>query len=104
MIEKSTVMSDQNIVDLALQEMGSVEGLILFAKRNGVAVDQDPAVDSVVDVETTEVTNLTNRTFYKSKRIRVSTGRTVIVPDSLTADADTITVDSDLITADQTIN
>lgn len=73
MIEKVKVSQGQNIVDLAIQEYGSIEGLLALARRNGLAIDGDPDVGSEVDTETTEVVNSTNRTFFKGNK--VSTGR-----------------------------
>lgn len=79
MIEKVKVYSDQNIVDLALQEHGSIEGLVSFAKRNGLAVDQDPAVGIEVEIESTEIINTQTRQFFKNSNYVVTTGRNYMV-------------------------
>lgn len=75
MIEKVKVGSDQNIVDLAIQEYGSVEGLVAFAERNGLGVDRDPETGALVEVETSEVVVATTREFYKNQNIVVTTGK-----------------------------
>jgi hypothetical protein len=75
MIENVKVYKDQNIVDLALQEYGSIEGLVAFAERNGLALDEDPAIDAVLEIETAEVVNNDVRQFYKKQNYIVATGR-----------------------------
>jgi len=75
MIEKVKVLSDQNIVDLALQEYGSVEGLVSFAKRNSIAIDADPDIDSQLDVETLDVVKTDVREHYIRLNYSVATGR-----------------------------
>lgn len=75
MIEKVKVYSDQNIVDLAIQEHGSIDGFVAFAKRNGLAVDANPVTDSILEVESSEVTNTTARTFYKNNNLVIATAR-----------------------------
>ncbi len=75
MIEKIQVYSDQNIVDLALQEHGSVEGLVALAKRNGLAVDEDPAIGGTIEIESTEIVNAQTKQFFKTNNYIVTTGR-----------------------------
>jgi hypothetical protein len=79
MIDKVKVHSDQNIVDLSLQEYGSIEGHVAFCKRNGLAVDADP-VGSELEVETDEVVNTGVRTFYKNNNHVVATGKVNNIP------------------------
>lgn len=74
MIENVKVYKDQNVVDLALQEYGSVEGLIKLSKRNDLDIDEDPAPGNIIKIETTEVVMADVRTFYKNKNFKVSTG------------------------------
>ncbi len=97
------VKDNQNIIDLTLQHYGAVEGLIAFAKRNGLAVDQDPTVETLVKLATEEVKSKKDKAFYKANALVVATGCDYDLTRDLTADDDTITVDSTLITGDQTI-
>lgn len=85
MIEKVTVKRDQNLADLVIQEMGSIDGFTAFCKRNALAVDADPVTDSVLDVETTEVTNATTRAFFKSNERTLASERVdnVAYPDEV---------------------
>ena len=101
--EVVVVLDNQNIVDLALQHYGAVEGLIAFAKRNDVAVDEDPDIDSIVLLATSEVKNDNVKSFYKTNGLIVATGRDYTLTRYLTADTTEFTADSDLISADQTI-
>jgi hypothetical protein len=75
MINKVKVYEDQNIVDLAIQEYGSIEGLINLARGNNLAVDADMPTDVLLKVDDTEAKNLTTRLFFKNNKYVVATGR-----------------------------
>jgi hypothetical protein len=97
------VQPDQNIVDLALQESGSVEGLIAFMKNNGYAPNDDPTIGSVVVTPGGDIVDQDVRDFYKGIEWTVSTGLVIDGTHALTADNTDITVDSTIITSDETI-
>lgn len=75
MITKVNVYRDQNIVDLSLQEYGSIEGIVEFAKQNGLSVDGDPVVNTLVDIDSEDIVSTSNRTFYKTLDYLVASGR-----------------------------
>jgi hypothetical protein len=83
MIEKIKVYKDQNIVDMAIQEYGSIEGLVKLARRNGLTADGNPSTEELLQVDTGEVVNIGTKTFYRNLNYKVSTG---IVEDGGTFD------------------
>jgi hypothetical protein len=78
MIEKIKIKNDQNIVDLAIQEYGSIEGLVKLARGNNLNVDGDTSNITPLLVETAEVVVPSTRTFYKNLNYIVATGQ---IPD-----------------------
>ena len=101
------VYDSQNLVDMALQEYGSVEGLITLCRDNGKAADEDLVISETLVVMSNSVVNTALRGYYKSIGYKVATGTTLLsdeaTPEDLTVDNTIITVDSDIISADQTI-
>jgi hypothetical protein len=68
------VNSGQNMVDLALQETGSVEGLLAILRNNDYSAGADPVVGSAVKVMSTDVVDAKIRDYYSQLRYRVNTG------------------------------
>jgi len=83
MIETARVNKDQNLVDMALQEYGSVEGLVKMCLRNSLTLFNDPAVGTMLQVESAEVVNTGVRTFYKNRKHRVCSSSDYIVQGEL---------------------
>lgn len=70
----NVVESDQNIVDLALQEMGSIEGLVSLLRENGIGFSNEPAAGVIINVKTADIVNLDVREFYRGRSYKVNTG------------------------------
>lgn len=75
MIEKVKVTNDQNIVDVAVQEYGSIDGLVSLVKLNGIEIDTEFSVDAELNIETVDVKNASTRIFYKNRNYKVATGK-----------------------------
>lgn len=71
--EKIIAYSGQNIVDLALQETGSVEGLIAFLRANALAPISDPIVGQQIKSISADIVNDEVRSFYRSLNYKVNT-------------------------------
>lgn len=74
--EKVLVNSGQNLVDLALQETGSVEGYVAFLRGNGFDPLADPGAGTELKALSADVVNAEVRQFYKAQRYSVNTGDT----------------------------
>lgn len=74
--EKVVVNDGQNLVDLALQETGSVEGFVAFLKGNGFDPLDDPAAGTELKALTADVVNAEVKDFYKAQGYKVNTGDT----------------------------
>lgn len=69
-----SVSSGQNNIDLALQELGSVEGFVAFLKANGIGANDDIAHSTIIKSLTADIVNDDVRKFYKALNYRVNTG------------------------------
>ena len=79
-----SVSRGQNNVDLALQELGSVEGFIAFLKANGIGANDDVAPGTVIKAITEDIINDDVRNFYKALNHLVNTGVPVTsTPDGI---------------------
>lgn len=70
------VNSGQNLVDLALQETGSVEGFVAFLKGNNFDPQDDPVAGTELKALSTDVVNAEVRDFYRTQGYKVNTGET----------------------------
>lgn len=70
------VNNGQNLVDLAIQEMGSVEGYVAFLKGNGFDPLDDPAAGTELKALTADVVDAEVRDFYRAQGYKVNTGET----------------------------
>lgn len=73
--QKVTVSNGQNLVDLCLQELGSIESLVAFMRANGFVPNTIPPVGAEVKSLTAEVSNPEVTAFYRSLNYRVNTGK-----------------------------
>ena len=79
-----SVSRGQNIIDLALQELGSVEGLISFLKANGAGPNDNIVDGTVIKSVTVDIVNNEIREFYKALNYLVNTGNaSVSIPDNI---------------------
>lgn len=72
--EEVIVSKGQNLVDLALQETGSVEGLLSVLRNNNYAPDDDAVPGTVLKTMTVDVVDDKVKTFYRSLSYVVNTG------------------------------
>lgn len=72
--ERVTVNNGQNLVDLALQETGSVEGFVAFLRANEFSPADDPEAGVELKTLTADVKNAEVRNYYKALAYVVNTG------------------------------
>ncbi len=98
------VVTDQNLVDLALQETGAVEGFVAFLRSNELNANDDAVYGAIVQTMSEDIANSDVRKFYKDLNYKISTGFVEATPTGipLTGDDTTITGDSTIIVGDQT--
>jgi hypothetical protein len=85
-----TIISDgQSLVDVALQELGSVESLFDLADANGLAITDALAAGQVLAVPSSSGTVVTIATYFRSKAIRINTNNAaVLLPPNTAHDFD----------------
>jgi hypothetical protein len=64
----------QNIIDLAVQETGSVEGLISLVKRNGLSVNSRMNAGDEYEVNEDDVSDEQTKRYFDQRNIRINTG------------------------------
>jgi len=72
--EVVVIYSGQNIIDLALQETGSVEGLVNLLNRNEFLFDTTPDPGGELKVSKLDVMNDEIRNYYKGLKYIINTG------------------------------
>lgn len=72
--QSNVVNSDQNIVDLSVQETGSVEGLVNLLKENGFDFTTEPVAGNTIKVKTEQIVNVDVVNFYRASNYKVNTG------------------------------
>ena len=77
------IWSGQNFIDLALQELGSIEGLVNLLNDNGFDFDEDPAAGNPVKVLLSSVVDGEVRSYYRSLNYKVNTGSFVDPNDGI---------------------
>jgi len=73
-VQDTVVDSDQNIIDLALQETGDIAGLVALLKENGIGLEDEPVTGAVINVNTNDIANLDVVQYYRALRHKVNTG------------------------------
>ncbi len=81
-MKKVIVHKRQNVIDLAIQEYGSIEGLLELAKENNLSLDEDMVVGSTLFVDASKITNKPLVGFFKEKKIVIVTGVDVFMDES----------------------
>lgn len=80
---KIVVNGGQNLVDLTLQETGSVEGFVAFLRANGFDPQDDPAAGTELKSLNADIVNPEVREFYRSQAYKVNTGENAGEPEIL---------------------
>lgn len=71
---KNIVISEnQNIIDVAMQEYGSLEGLLTFARLNGLALDEDLVSGTNLIVDEAEIVNKQLQSLFENRRVNTGT-------------------------------
>ena len=73
-LRKVIIDSKQSVVDLAIQETGSIEGLINVLKGNGLSCDSDPVAGNELKVSGSDIVDQTVVSFYRDLKKKVNTG------------------------------
>lgn len=66
------INSNQNLLDVAIQESGTVESVFELAKNNGISITKNFQVGAMLD-NTTDKKNKEVLEFYKRKSIKPAT-------------------------------
>lgn len=79
------INSGQNLVDLALQETGGIDGIYSLVTLNGFSYDDDPVAGNELEVHGVTVVDNDVRSAYKSVdyRVNTSTNDDFIIPDGV---------------------
>lgn len=67
-------LSSQNLIDIAIQQYGSYEGVVRLAIRNNMSVTDELPSGTVLDAPE-DVYNATFQNYVRSRKIRPATGR-----------------------------
>lgn len=73
-MKKVTVLEGQNILDICLQEYGSVEGLVQLAKDNNMRVDADLYTGQVLLIDETKIVDSRIVAHFAKNKIKINTG------------------------------
>lgn len=73
---------NQNMVDLALQEYGSVSAIIDLARDNEISIDADIEAGETYAIDETKIVDLRMVKFLKSNNKPIVTGQYVQVADA----------------------
>jgi len=79
-MQSVVIQSGQNVVDLALQETGSIEGLVALLNLNGLAINSVLVPGNELKTKTVEVVSEEVRSFYNDLNYKVNTGDQEDVP------------------------
>jgi hypothetical protein len=63
------INSGQNIVDLAIQEAGGIEGIVSLCEVNGVAIDDNLVAGAELKTKGVTIANQSVRQFYRSRHV-----------------------------------
>jgi len=73
-ISSVLVNSDQNIIDMAIQETGSIEGLISFLRLNSLSPSAELVAGTSLKVKGADIIDPNVTSFYKQLNLKVNTG------------------------------
>jgi hypothetical protein len=69
------VVKDQNIIDLAIQQYGSIDGLMqLWSDNQDLTADAEIAPGAAIKVNAQVVTNSLNKLYLDKRGVRIATG------------------------------
>ena len=73
-VSEASVLAGHTLVDLALQEYGSVESLFTLAEDNNIALNATPTVGAKLKVYESKVVNAKVRDFFRRQDKKITTG------------------------------
>lgn len=82
MANKVSVLNNQNLLDIALQEFGDAKAAYGLALRNGVNITDD-VVGKEINIATDDYSDITILNFYKEKSIKPATALPLIPPEGV---------------------
>lgn len=80
-VEKVIISKGQNLVDLCIQELGSIEGLVALMRANGFTANTDPVPGTELKVLMEDVVDEKARDLFKSLTYKVNTGLVADTPE-----------------------
>lgn len=72
--EQAVISAGQNLLDVAIQQTGSVFSVFDIAFKNGVSLHNELLPGQKIEVVQTEHSNVDLVSFFKSKGLRIATG------------------------------
>jgi len=81
-------LNNQSLVDVALQEYGSIEGLVDIALRNGKSITSDLQVGEVLQIG--EVISKDVAQYFKVNNLKVATGAEMFYPTAISVSPSTL--------------
>jgi hypothetical protein len=75
---KYTVKKDQNLIDIALQEFGSVEGLINICKDNSLQLEHALNTNDILTIDESSIVKLDVVGFFHRNLLYIATGQEFI--------------------------
>lgn len=71
---KIEVMEGQSIIDIALEQYGSVAGLVTLARDNNLSITQELDVDVPLLIDESKVINRDMVRYFRQENISINTG------------------------------
>lgn len=87
-MSQSLITAGQSLLDVALQELGSVEALFDLADANGLAITDELTPGQVLEVPTSLATQPSLVSYFQGRGQRINTGAPVAAPVAATPDFD----------------
>ena len=63
----------QNFLDIALQELGSIEGVLILARDNNLSITADLEIGQIIKVDITKIIDKKVVEYYQNNKIIVAT-------------------------------
>jgi hypothetical protein len=82
-VKKIVASEGQSLLDLAIQETGSLEGLFKISENNGLGVSQSLAAGQVVIVPEAIIGSIDLVQYFSDRKVRINTGSISFEPDGV---------------------
>ncbi len=87
-MSQTIITAGQSLLDVVLQELGSVEALFDLADANGLAITDQLTPGQVLEVPTSPAAQPSIVSYFQGRGQRINTGAPVAAPAATTPDFD----------------